>query len=74
MTIHTGGESHPAPDGTHEPSGAGWIPCAICTHPIGLEQYRTARCWTDPHGTTVAAHAGCLTWIGETDLDLPPAA
>lgn len=52
----------------------GHIPCAICSQPIHLDQYRTARCWTDPFGVTVAAHHQCLVALGETDLDLPPAA
>lgn len=72
MTLHPGGEGTPAPGGTHGPSGAGWIPCAICLLPIHLHQYRTARCWTDPNGITVAAHAHCLIWVGETELRLPP--
>lgn len=59
---------------TESRNRAGWIPCAICTALIGLDQYRTARCWTDPHGTTVAAHHACLVDLGETDLELPPAA
>lgn len=68
-----GGEGSPAPDAHHGPSGAGWIPCAICTHHIRLDQYRSARCWTDPFGVTVAAHHHCLVALGETDLDLPAA-
>ncbi len=51
---------------------AGHIPCAICLDHIRTEEYRTARCWTDPCGTTVAAHAACLTRLGETELQLPP--
>lgn len=54
--------------------GAGWIPCAICTALITLDQHRSARCWTDPLGVTVAAHHTCLVRLGERDLDLPPAA
>lgn len=49
------------------------IPCVICLLPISLHEYRTARCWTDPHGVTCAAHAQCLLAIGEKDLSLPPA-
>jgi hypothetical protein len=52
---------------------AGHIPCAICTHPIYLDEYRTARCWTDPNSITVAAHASCLVRVGESELDLPAA-
>lgn len=54
----------------------GHIECCICTHPILLNEYRTARCWTDPQGITVAAHHPCLIRIGEAELnlDLPPAA
>jgi hypothetical protein len=50
--------------------GPDHIICAICADPIRLDQYRQARCWTDPDGTTVAAHAPCLIRIGEEDLDL----
>jgi hypothetical protein len=73
-TFSPGGEGTPAPDGRSAPapSGAGWIPCALCLLPIHLDQYRTARCWTDPEGVTVAAHAACLLWVGETELRLPP--
>lgn len=46
------------------------ILCCICTQPITLDQYRTARCWTDPHSITCAAHAQCLSSIGEPELDL----
>lgn len=56
------------------PSPTGHIECVICTDVIALDQYYTARCWTDPEGVTVAAHHACLTWIGEYDLHLPPAA
>jgi hypothetical protein len=66
-----GGGNSPARDGSHEPSRApGWIPCAICLDHIHLDEYRTARCWTDPDGTTVAAHAMCLVRVGERDLGL----
>jgi hypothetical protein len=66
-----GGEGDPAPDRSHDRSGAaGHIPCCICLDHIRLEEYRTARCWTDPDGTTVAAHAACLVRVGETDLGL----
>lgn len=51
---------------------AGHIPCVICLDHIHLEEYRTARCWTDPNGITCAAHAPCLTRLGETELQLPP--
>jgi hypothetical protein len=68
-----GGAGNPARDGTHEPSrAAGHIPCTICTHPISLDEYHTARCWTDPQANTVAAHAACLIRIGEHELSLPP--
>lgn len=69
-----GGEGTPAPGLSHDGPEAGHIPCAICTGHITLDQYRSARCWTDPHGITVAAHHACLVRVGETDLDLPPAA
>ena len=46
------------------------IVCCICTQPIPLDQYRIARCWTDPNGQTCAAHARCLIRIGEQDLGL----
>lgn len=58
--------------GAEMPSPAGHIICCICVLPIPLDQYRTGRCWTDPEGVTVAAHAACLTWIGENELHLPP--
>lgn len=48
--------------------------CCICTRPIALNDYRTARCWTDPHGETCAAHATCLINVGEAELHLPPPA
>lgn len=50
---------------------SGHIPCVICLHHIRLEEYRSARCWTDPDGQTCAAHAECLVRIGERDLELP---
>lgn len=53
-------------------TGDGHVPCTLCPDPIELDQYRTARCWTDPGGITVAAHAACLIWIGEHELSLPP--
>lgn len=70
----TSGGRNPAGEGrgTETPSPA-WIPCAICTDLIGLDQYQSARCWTDPHGITVAAHHHCLIALGETELDLPAA-
>jgi hypothetical protein len=68
--LFAGGEGKPARDAHHGPSRAGHIPCAICTGPITLDQYRSARCWTDPQGVTVAAHAICLVRVGETDLGL----
>lgn len=49
---------------------AGHIQCVICLDTIHLEDYRTARCWTDPTGITCAAHALCLIRVGETDPDL----
>lgn len=64
----------PTRTGTGPASPAGYIPCVICPNPIPLDEYRTARCWTDPQGVTCAAHAHCLVWVGEQDLDLPPAA
>lgn len=51
---------------------AAYIPCVICLDIIRIEEYRTARCWTDPLGTTCAAHAACLIRVGEKDLNLPP--
>ncbi len=51
---------------------SGHIPCVICLGLIPLDQYRTARCWTDPLGVTCAAHAACLTAVGERDLGFPP--
>jgi hypothetical protein len=67
----TGGEGPPAPGLSHDGPGAGHIACVICMCPIRLDQYRTARCWTDPRGTTCAAHNSCLIRIGERDLGLP---
>lgn len=46
------------------------IPCCICTRPIHLDQYATARCWTDPDGITCAAHALCLVAVGEKEIGL----
>jgi hypothetical protein len=68
--IFAGGEGNPAPDRSHDRSGAGHIECAICLDHIRLDEYRTARCWTDPHGTTCAAHHHCLVRVGERDLGL----
>ncbi len=51
-------------------SPGGYIPCAVCTEPINRDEYRQARCWTDPDGITVAAHQECLIRLGETDLEL----
>lgn len=48
----------------------GHIICCICLLPIPLDEYHSARCWTDPTGITCAAHARCLTNVGEPDLDL----
>lgn len=48
----------------------GHIPCVICLQTIRIEEYRTARCWTDPDGQTCAAHASCLIRVGEKDLGL----
>ncbi len=70
-----GGKGGPAWVGTGEPTrAAGHIVCVICIGIIELDDYRSARCWTDPGGITCAAHAGCLVRVGEADLDLPPAA
>jgi hypothetical protein len=66
MTIVPAGEGRR----TEHPSSAGYIPCVICLEPISLDQYATARCWTDPHGETCAAHALCLIAVGERDLRL----
>lgn len=49
---------------------SGHIICCICLHVIHLEEYRTARCWTDPAGETCAAHAGCLVRVGEKEIGL----
>lgn len=49
---------------------SGYIPCAVCSCPIELDEYRTARVWTDPDGITVAAHQECLVRLGESDLEL----
>jgi hypothetical protein len=68
-----GGAGNPARDDafTHGPSRAGWIECSICAGIIALDDHHTARCWTDPTGTTVAAHRDCLVRVGETELSLP---
>lgn len=65
-----GGEGRPARNVSHAAFRAGHIQCCICIGTIRLDQYRTARCWVDPHGTTVAAHAACLIRVGERDLGL----
>lgn len=64
--IPAGGEGRPV----RGPARTGHILCCICTSPIYFEQYRSARCWTDPDGTTCAAHASCLVNVGEHDLGL----
>lgn len=75
MTPSWGEETSPVPGPSHdEPGTAGWIPCCICTDPIRPDQYATAVCWADPHGHTCAAHRACLIAVGETELQLPPAA
>lgn len=56
--------------GAEAPSPTGHIVCCICLLPIPLDQYRTARCWTDPQGITCAAHVACLVWVGERDVGL----
>jgi hypothetical protein len=66
--IPSGGGNNPA--GVPPAPRPGHIPCVVCRHTIGLDQYRQARCWTDPHGITCAAHAACLQALGETDLGL----
>jgi hypothetical protein len=66
--IPAGGEGRPARE--HGPSRAGHIACCICLAPIPLDQYATARCWTDPNGETCAAHASCLLSVGEWDLGI----
>lgn len=68
--IPAGGEGTPARDVPHATSRAGWIPCVICIQTISVDEYRTARCWTDPFGVTCAAHATCLVSVGERDLGL----
>jgi hypothetical protein len=66
-----GGEGRPARDDRElPPSRAGHIPCCICTGPIPLDEYAMARCWTDPHGVTCAAHATCLVSLGEQEIGL----
>jgi len=63
-------------DGSDHPAGEppvprpGHIPCVICLDTIYLDEYKQARCWTDPRGITCAAHADCLRRLGETDLGL----
>lgn len=47
-----------------------FIPCTICSDFISSDQYRSARCWTDPGGITVAAHQECLARVGEYELRL----
>lgn len=49
---------------------SGHIPCVICLDLIRLEEYRSARCWTDPNGITCAAHAACLIRVGEREIGL----
>lgn len=66
------GSGGPARDASHDPSRVGHIQCCFCTDTIAYDEYRQARCWTDPAGITVAAHVGCLTRLGEHDLRLPP--
>lgn len=70
MTCPGGEGTTPARGPSHDASRAGHITCAICTDPIELDQYRTARCWADPDGVTCAAHAHCLVRVGEKDLKL----
>lgn len=65
-----GGEGNPARGPSHEGSRAD-AECWVCAHPITRPD---GWCWTDPHGRVVAAHHACLVLLGETDLDLPPAA
>lgn len=65
-----GGVARPARGGPYDSSRAGHIPCCICTATIALDEYRTARCWTDPNGITVAAHALCLLAVGEKEIGL----
>jgi hypothetical protein len=48
----------------------GHILCCICIRPIALDEYRTARCWTDPGGVSCAAHALCLVSLGEKEIGL----
>jgi len=40
------------------------ILCVICSQPIFRQQHTAASCWTDPGGTTVAAHNACLVRVG----------
>lgn len=70
--ISAGGEGRPARDDNPAQSraGQGHITCCICVDPISLDEYRTARCWSDPFGITVAAHAACLARVGEHELGI----
>lgn len=63
-------QGDPARNLSHDGIRAGHIPCCICLDHIRIEEYRTARCWTDPLGVTCAAHASCLVRVGEKDLGL----
>jgi hypothetical protein len=65
-----GGEDTPARGGPHDPPRAGHIICCICTGPIPLSEYCTARCWMDPQGKTCAAHVRCLLALGEREIGL----
>lgn len=62
------------PPTTADPRPGHHITCVICADTIYLDEYRSARCWTDPTGITCAAHAGCLRRLGENDLHLNGAA
>lgn len=63
--------STPARDGAHDFSRAGsHIVCCICLGLIPISDYRTARCWMDPDGETVAAHAACLVRVGEREIGI----
>lgn len=57
-------------DALNTPSPAGHIPCVICLDLIRIEEYRSARCWTDPNGITCAAHSHCLIRVGEREIGL----
>lgn len=70
MNLDAGGKGDPARDDHHGPSRAGHIPCAVCTEPISLDEYYTARCWVDPAGIPCAAHAPCLLRVGEREIGL----